>query len=884
MKQTIRERAKHLFTGKNKIVFAVLATVFLSTCIGLISVAATAKNDVKNYTAPVNDEIASETFLIGVHLIHKNALTDVSYRIAQASEAEYGQYRIYYKAEDDAWYRLDRISAIGDLEEQNQIAFDEVKQNKIRYQTDAFGRTTNLVTKGGTTLFDLDAPLDPQGYPDLSEIKQFYLELKMKEKKTDLEKAYMEAMEPLFAMIEDEGDVETYSSQMASLISYKKEILEETERHSYVEMVDEVLSMADSARRASVCVQVSGRLDEVAGDLDKIQKEKKESVSADADGKMLYQRAKELIKTAKERIGKTREEYLRKLPNPDDSVIDMIRANYIDKLLKATDRDEGDKCVRRLCAINAIAGDYIENENVERAVLKNEIVPKARKLYKKVLDAGDDAEVARVEYEAVLSAYLLRMSNTNAQKYVLDLIDHMVDLSDSDHESSKQSLQKFAIFLDRTYAQLLCDNFGDESKSQLLTKKEQLTRKWQEALDEEEIALASELRAKIDTVNEQIEQHMKTYMDILKDDDATEKEKVRARAALIEHSSGAVLNALADQICETILDSDSELLEQLKKDMESSQSVIDRYDENTGSVSAGSVSSNSVSSNSVSANSAGKKTVVLNMPEEYNSVFGEGVASEKILNDVGLTLSAQKSVRAYEALAMIDLAAAKGITPKIEAALAAAKEPDSKFAAVVTEMLSNVAYAIATAPAEGMTYEAFTELITEYFGKDVGKLNDEEMTVCIAALAEYDELYTSENARRLVASFVEKNEDNPYLFARCTKQAGYYASLNALAYAMDMRLLTDETGQKVTLQRKQNVYTFAAGEKTCRYNKKDIELTRKIVYDGALYIEEEDAVALFGIGPILLKGQHSGVVCTDEMFERKEALLLLFEEGGEASE
>lgn len=875
------------FCKKNIIWMSLIAVVCLSISVHFISRAAVSDTNKKNYVTLTNDEIESETFWIGMHLIHKNAMTDVSYRIAQLSQAEYAQYRLYYKDEDEVWYRIDSVQAVSDLNSAKAISFDELKEWKARYETDGDGRTTNLVSNESTTLFDLDKPMDPQEYAQLASIKQLYLDIKDKSKKTKVESAYLEVVEPLFAVVSKKDEVLDYSDQMQQLLSYKTQITSNATRHSYVEMVDEVLQTADYARRAAIYAQLLERLEAVDAKIVEIDKEANSTVSGEDDPKLLYSQLHDDIKQAKNDITQSRKEYLRLLPNPDDSVIDMLRAKYIEKLLLLEgDSEECDKCVRRLCAIEAIAGDYIENEVVERAVLKNEVVPKARRLYKKVLDAGDDAEVARVEYEAVLTAYLSRMGLESARKYVLSLIDSLIDLSDSDHESSKLSLKKFALFLDRTYAQLLCDTFGDQTKSKLLTKKQQLTKKWQEALDEENIALASELQAKIDAVDAEIEEHMKKYMKILSDDDATESERAKARAALIEHSSGAVLNALADHICEIILNSDEDMLAQLRKDAEASQEVIDRYDEDEkghATVSGNSVSGNSVSNNRVSKSSvsSNKASVIVHMPTESTSVFGEGVTSEQILQDVGLTMSGEKTVRAYEALAVIDTAAARAITPKIETALAAAKEPDSKFAAIVTEMLSNVTYAMVTTPTEEMTYDTFTELIEAYYGKPVSMLTDEMAAAVIIALYEYDDFYGSTSAKRLIDSLLKQEEGNAFLFTPCKKHAGSYMSLRAIAYAKDMRVFTEDAGMSVTLQKKNAAYKFEAGCKSVLKKNKEHALKGKVVNDGELYISEDDAIDLFDLIMVSLPGKQKAIVCTDEMIAQEETLLEWFEEGGD---
>lgn len=265
---------------------------------------------------------------------------------------------------------------------------------------------------------------------------------------------------------------------------------------------------------------------------------------------------------------------------------------YISEFLKEVrkpDIEACDKLMEMLCDLQNILDGVIANQSRELQTLTTDLVQKALSKYKEDLSAGVSVEYQtakdagssqsvlsikladqktaanadRLEYQTMLDAQFMRMNNAEAQSYVLQLIDGVADLraliqDDEAKPYLMETVEEHLVWLRKEYAKLVKDSNDSSEMSRLEGEKNELSKKRQDALDRGDLDEAARLEAEMEAKQRDINSLAEKLNALLNSPDSSEADKAKARAALGDSNTSAVLAGLADDLSSLIRSGDGD--------------------------------------------------------------------------------------------------------------------------------------------------------------------------------------------------------------------------------------------------------------------------------------------------------------------------------------
>ncbi len=265
---------------------------------------------------------------------------------------------------------------------------------------------------------------------------------------------------------------------------------------------------------------------------------------------------------------------------------------YISDFLKEVRKPDTAACDRlmeMLCDLQNILDGVIEDQSSELETLAADLVQEALSKYRTDLSAGESSEYRkakdagssqsvlsikltdqktatnadRLEYQTMLDAQFKRMDNAEAQGYVLQLIDGVADLralirEDEAKPYLMETVEEHLVWLRKEYAKLVKDSNDSSEMSQLEAEKSELSKKRQDALDRGELDEAARLEAEMEAKQRDINSLAEKLNAILNSPDSSEADKAKARAAMGDSNTSAVLAGLADDLSSLIRSGDSD--------------------------------------------------------------------------------------------------------------------------------------------------------------------------------------------------------------------------------------------------------------------------------------------------------------------------------------
>lgn len=265
---------------------------------------------------------------------------------------------------------------------------------------------------------------------------------------------------------------------------------------------------------------------------------------------------------------------------------------YISEFLKEVrkpDTEACDKLMEMLCDLQNILDGVIADQSSELETLTADLVQEALSKYKTDLSAGVSGEYQtakdagssqsvlsikltdqkaatnadRLEYQTMLDAQLKRMNNAEAQNYTLQLIDGVADLralvqEDEAKPYLMETVEEHLIWLRKEYAKLVKDSNDSSEMSRLEEEKNALSKKRQDALDRGDFDEAARLEAEMEAKQRDINSLAEKLNAILNSTDSSEADKAKARAAMGDNNTSAVLAGLADDLSSLIRSGDGD--------------------------------------------------------------------------------------------------------------------------------------------------------------------------------------------------------------------------------------------------------------------------------------------------------------------------------------
>lgn len=588
-----------------RLCLALAACLLVLSAFGLGTAAARALENEKSTAVRSvhmqDSQIEEATLVIGSHLIHISALTDELYQIALDSASEFSQSGMYYKSElaDGTWYEISEASSIGDITTAGTpVSKTVIEALEFTHQTKADGVTIDLRTGAAVSVFDIQNPYDLRTMEELEPLRIQYQILQEKTDKNESDKIYLDMLDTFFATDIQSDVTRECDASLRALESYQSGLSAREKAAQWTEQVEKTMSAVDADRRVDSLTTLETCLDTLENDASgmKQKEESEEDTSEEETTPPDFVINSEIISAVGDCIQNVQESIstyaAKQIAGDGGTVSSETEYRYRQELTagaRSGDTAASDRALEKLCDLQNILGGVVAQEESERNTLTSELVSAAFDKYTSALKEGvsqeyreqsamgaalalrvkclsrqkSAANAKRLEYQDMLEALFIRMENGAAQEYVLRLIDGVEDLENSVVRDTAaiyllDTVAEHRIWLRKEYADLVKNASDSTEMSKLEEEKAELEREQQDALDNNDLALAKQLSAQMEAKQKDIDQLAGELTDILNSESSSEADKARAAAALGEKNTAALLVSMSDDLTAAIRGADSE--------------------------------------------------------------------------------------------------------------------------------------------------------------------------------------------------------------------------------------------------------------------------------------------------------------------------------------
>lgn len=572
-----------------------------------------------------------------------------------------------------------------------------------------------------------------------------------------------------------------------------------------------------------------------------------------------------------------------KLLTEGTTVISRTRYQTSNDLIiyaQADDYGNSDSSIARLCALQNIMNEKVVDAAQELSILDSELIPQTKKGYEDALAAGADsgyvralaegvaalaaeaflkeqkteAERLRGDYETMLTAKWMRMSNEDAQADVLGRLDELPALAeriqaDDSYVYLNDSLTSHELWLRENYGRLVADGSASTEMDDLQAKKEDLETQYQDALDKNNLAEAERLRALLAALQARLDALEKSYLDILNSKNSSESDKAKAAAGLGDGTSASAMNGLADGFIDALKEKDAEI-ERLKQLLDAlkelaklnPQAASSALDKISDALSDGSGTGNGETDDGGTDGSG-----------TDGDGTGDGGTDGSGTNGNGLTNA--------------DMNALKN---------------------TVTDMQLEVGDA--TKNSEGATMSAVSAkelldaVLNDLFGMGYDDMNAMQKAQALIALEWYGEQTRNENIASLAASLANEqaSEGSYYLYEKYAGGTGNYLSLKSAGMILGYRVIFDSVHSVETLSWGLQYYEFRNARTAYEQTGQTTQMLGAAagLQSRQLYIAAADAKKIFELEAEAIDRADYAVAYTADMRAVAEQILKALQEGG----
>lgn len=554
-----------------------------------------------------DNDIEVSTIVIGSHLIHINALTTELYNTALESANEFNQNQIYYKSElaNGGWFEISDATSIADITTAGTPVSKSVIENlDLTHHTKSDGITIDLRSGQAVSVCDITNPYDLNSMEELEPIRLQYQILQEKENKTDSDDAYLKMIGEFFGESIQNETTDECDEALTALGNYKNGLPGREKPSRWVEKTEEIMVSVDAKRRVvslSILADNLDALESLACGFPKPPEEKEETEEESEEEEEeeepldlivnsdIVAAIGDSIKNVQQSIASYE---AKMLTDSGETASAKAEYRYQQELItraKNKDTPGCDEMMEMLCNLENILDDVIADQKSELNTLTSDLVNAAYTKYMGDLKAGvsQDYQTARaegaaasvlsnhlsaqkaaanadrLEYQTLLEAQFKRMENKAAQEYNLKLIDGVPGmeatiLQDPARSYLKETVQEHLIWLRKTYSELVQNDLDATDMSKLEKEKDDLAKKRQDALDNNDLAGANKLEAEMEAKQKDIDALASSLNNILNSPNSSESDKARAAAGLGGNNTSSLLGTMADTLASAIRSSDSD--------------------------------------------------------------------------------------------------------------------------------------------------------------------------------------------------------------------------------------------------------------------------------------------------------------------------------------
>ena len=797
-----------------------------------------------------DSEIEASTLIIGSHLIHISALTTELYNTALESANEFNQNQVYYKSElaNGGWFEITDATSIADITTAGTPVSKSVIENlDLTHHTKSDGITIDLRSGQAVSVCDITNPYDLNSMEELEPIRLQYQILQEKEKKTDSDDAYLKMIGEFFGKSIQNESTDECDEALTALGNYKNGLPERDKPSRWVEKTEEIMVSVDAKRRVislSILADNLEALESLACGFPKPPEEKEETEEGseeeeeeeeeEPDDLVLNSDIIAAIGDSIKNVQQSIASYEAKmLTDSGETASAKAEYRYQQELItraKNEDTPGCDEMMEMLCNLENILDDVIADQKSELNTLTSDLVNAAYTKYMGDLKAGvsQDYQTARaegaaasvlsnhlssqkaaanadrLEYQTLLEAQFKRMENKAAQEYNLQLIDGIpameaTILSDPAQSYLKETVQEHLIWLRNTYSELVKNGLDATDMSKLEKEKEDLAKKRQDALDNNDLAGANKLTAEMEAKQKDMDALANRLNNILNSTNSSEADKARAAAGMGDTNTAALLGNMADTLASGIRSSDSDnadLANQL-----AALSAASQLDPEAGQAALGQVQDALNGATELDADAkASLNDSLSDALDDNKAALASGAGSGDLSG-----LSADELANALD-----DILAALLGTSFAEAS-------SSQQAAAMIAM--------------------------DWFGERKNSAGALELAATLAKQT--------------------AQSNNPYLYEKYQGKKDAYLSLQAYGKVMGFRYIFDDKHNTVTLQKSKDYFVFTLAKKEYEMTgktKKNLETAPEL--QGTLYIKEGDSTKIFETKAEYIEKAKYGVVVT----------------------
>jgi hypothetical protein len=485
-------------------------------------------------------DIENSTLAIGTHLIHLSALTDQIYDIAQKSADESGQNLIYYKSElaEGTWFDITAASTLKDITKEGKPVADRVVEALFfQFHTKSDGITYDLRSESPVNIYDIEDPYDLRRLDEMLPLKNQYDLIKEQQEDSAAGKEKIARIERIFGLNVTSTVTQECDLAEASLQSYYNVLAGNNGGADEMDMVQKVMEAVDATRRAEVYSKLKDALTAYAEELTEMEDTEDDegnvSEASGSDTSLQSAVNDSLTQVSEALIG-----HQGKMLTAGSNVMDAVRYELQQKLItdaNAPNHALCDEDVAKLIALENILNSAVVKKELELAVLKEPLLPRATDAYLGAVSAGANAEykaavagnaagalkdgiaktakndmdAKRNELESYIEAYVLRVDNAEGIRFIRERLNQTEGYyaripNDGFSFVASATVDAHVEFLTRKLRELELAGGGNEL-DKLLAEKSDLQEDYLGALDNNDLVGANEIAAKIAQVDEQIQ-------------------------------------------------------------------------------------------------------------------------------------------------------------------------------------------------------------------------------------------------------------------------------------------------------------------------------------------------------------------------------------------
>lgn len=614
--QQIRKKKK-----KSSVLYTCISLASLFILLGIGIYALAAPNEEESLTPESvhikSSSIENSTMVIGSHLIYIGAMTDEIYQIAYDSASTFSQSDMYYKSElgGGSWYEITSATSIADISTAGTPVPDSVIEAlSFTHHTKSDGITYDLITGQPVNIFNIQDPYDLRGMEELRPLTTQYQLLGNEEpgkqsaegEEEEATTESQEGNEELRLLIQEfyNEDLRTtrmseelvvadetviqWDRQLNAVNTYYQQVSASLDESDEREMLNTVMSKLDAERRVYLYTKVYSLLETLSSKIDT----SKNSAIAEA------------IVESQGNLQTSINEYSAKGFSDSSSVLGQEEYRLMQELVAAAEASDSGACNTALTKIGYlynIKENTVDKGKEELDYLNSILLPNGEKAYKEALAAGMSQEnlaaaggnqtlleryaeetkssinAVRTEYQFLIQAKVLRLSNEAGQAYMTTLIEGVEAFrsavkQDAAKDKAEETVEQYLLWLKEQLSELVSSGRGGTDMSILQEEKDKLLQEKQKALDNNQLGEANRLDSLIQAKDQDIAKLEQEYSETLLSATASEADKAWAAANLSTGTAGAAALAIGQ---ETVSDIQSGNMDNVGQSLDSLEALMD---------------------------------------------------------------------------------------------------------------------------------------------------------------------------------------------------------------------------------------------------------------------------------------------------------------------